>query len=74
MVGAKSSITNSRGKNLVIETTALCASSWLMILPEETLSASTKAVNFISTSMVGGGRYGSTQATMLSLQFLIEYF
>jgi hypothetical protein len=45
-----------------------------MILPEETLSASTKAVNFISINMVGGGRYGSTQATMLSLQFLIEYF
>ena len=71
---AVSSITNSRGQNLILETTALSAMAWLFILPAETMVETTLAVQYISINMVGGGRYGSTQATMLSLQLIIEFF
>ena len=71
---AVSSITNSRGQNLILETTALSSMAWLFILPAETMVETTLAVQYISINMVGGGRYGSTQATMLSLQLIIEFF
>jgi hypothetical protein len=74
VLNAESSITNSRGKNLLIEATALSAMSWLLIIPDETLTQTTLAVQYISINMVGGGRYGTTQGTMLSLQLLIDYF
>lgn len=48
--------------------------AWLLIIPDETLSETTLAVQYISINMVGGGRFGTTQGTMLSLQLLIDYF
>ena len=35
ITGAESSITNSRGENLIIETTSLATTAWLYIDPSE---------------------------------------
>lgn len=73
VLGAKSSITNSRGKNLILETTSLAAVNWMMIDASLFANHIEKAVKFIMKSVEKGGRYGSTQATVLSLQALVQY-
>lgn len=69
---SKTSITSSRGRNLNVETTALTMELWLSF-PADFASQSNMAFKFISSNIQGGGRYGSTQATILALRSLVKY-
>ena len=70
---AASSITNSRGNNLIVETTSLALLSWLNIDPSSFGDSIDLALSFILKQAKDGGRFGSTQATILSLQALVRY-
>ena len=71
--GAESSITNSRGQGLILETTSLAIVNWL----NQDVSGFSKnidlGVNFLLNSIKKGGRFGSTQSTVLSLKALVRY-
>jgi alpha-2-macroglobulin-like protein len=71
--GAVSSITNSRGNNLIVETTSLALINWLNIDPSTYGNQIDLAIAFILKQTKDGGRFGSTQATILSLQALVRY-
>jgi hypothetical protein len=68
--GAHTSIVGSRGESLQIETTALATLAWLrdpaFVAPAE------KAIRWLA-SACEGGRFGSTQATVLALRAIVEY-
>jgi uncharacterized protein YfaS (alpha-2-macroglobulin family) len=68
--GATTSIVGSRGQALQIETTALAALAWLR--DREFAGAVEKSIRALTTSCEGG-RYGSTQATVLALRAIVEY-
>ena len=72
--GAKTSITNSGGEALQIETTSLAVLGWLKV--NETGAFRTNvdaACKWIGTKRSSYGGYGSTQSTILALKSLIEY-
>lgn len=76
--GASTSITSSRGQNLIVETTSLAVIAWLRF--DKEISASNaysadvqEAIEFLVSSVEKGGSYGSTQATILALKALILY-
>jgi len=69
--GLSTSITTSKGKNLHIETTALCAIAMLESNHIDEV-ALFKAIQFLIKSKNFSG-YGSTQATVLSIKALVEY-
>ncbi|MCO5167365.1 MAG: MG2 domain-containing protein [Planctomycetes bacterium] len=68
--GAATSITGSGGASLRIETTALAALAWLRS-PDHT-GPLERAMTFILESCQGG-RFGSTQATVLALRAVLAY-
>lgn len=65
-------ITTSMGENLVIETTAIASIAWLQD-QQRYGQYITPAINWIVSSVKSGGRYGSTQATILSLKAITTY-
>lgn len=67
IIGAESSITNSRGKNLLVETTALTAMAWINVDKTVFREMIDKSLGYIMSQAKDGGRFGSTQATVLSL-------
>ncbi len=68
--GATASIVGSRGDALEIETTALATLAWLR---DPTFAGAVeKAVKYLAESCEGG-RYGSTQSTVLALRAIVEY-
>jgi hypothetical protein len=68
--GAGTSITGSGGLSLRLETTSLAALAWLRS-PDHT-AALEKAMLFLLESCKGG-RFGSTQATVLTLRAVLAY-
>lgn len=71
--GAASSITNSRGKSLLLETTSLALVNWLNQSPSEFSTNIDKGVAYLLSSIKSGGRFGSTQSTVLTLKALTRY-
>ena len=71
--GADSSITNSRGNNLKTETTALAVLAWLNIDPAFYSPSIEIGIGYLMQSVKDGGRYGSTQATVLAIKALVKY-
>jgi uncharacterized protein YfaS (alpha-2-macroglobulin family) len=68
--GATTSITRSRGEALGIETTSLATLAWLR---EPTFVGNVeRAVRFLAESCQGG-RFSSTQATILALKAIVAY-
>src|SRR5688572_11439533 len=68
--GARSSITRSGGQALEIETTALAALAWMR---EPAYAGNVeKSMKWIVESNKGG-RFGSTQSTILSLRAIIAH-
>ena len=68
--GRTTSMTHSRGKGLLIETTALTT---LAILKDQVgMSQLQKAIDFISSSKSPYG-FGSTQSTVLAMKALVQY-
>ncbi len=68
--GAKTTITRSGGEALLLETTALATLAWLRA-PEHAARVE-MAMRFIM-SMCEGGRFSSTQATVLALKAIVAY-
>ncbi|MBT4863664.1 MAG: A-macroglobulin complement component, partial [Planctomycetaceae bacterium] len=66
--GATKSIVGSGGQALAIETTALAALAWLG--DSEYIDFTDKAIRYLAESCKGG-RYGSTQSTVLALKAII---
>jgi len=68
--GAKTSITRSGGISLLVETTALSVLAWLS---DGAYAGNTeKAMKWLCQACEGG-RFGSTQSTVLALKAIIEY-
>lgn len=68
--GAKTSITRSGGESLTIETTSLAILAWLKS-PKHTANVE-KGMQWL-LERCKGGRFGSTQATVLALRAIIAY-
>jgi hypothetical protein len=68
--GAATSITRSGGDGLAIETTSLAILGWLRV-PRFAANAE-KAAEWLFT-MCKGGRFGSTQSTILALRAILGY-
>ncbi len=68
--GAVTSITRSGGQALKIETTSLAVLAWLR--DREFAGSVEKGVRYIVESCKGG-RYGSTQSTVLALRAIVAY-
>jgi hypothetical protein len=74
LTGAATSITNSRGEALLIETTSLAVLAWLKSNEVAKYRENVeKACRWIGTKRGGYGGYGSTQSTILALKALIEF-
>ncbi len=74
MTGATASVTNSTGIALEVETTALAVLGWLKANEAGQFHPQVQAAcKFIGGQRSGGGDFGSTQSTILSLKALIEY-
>ncbi|HET6572997.1 MAG TPA: alpha-2-macroglobulin family protein [Fimbriiglobus sp.] len=72
--GAKTSITNSTGRALAIETTALALLGWQKAnRPDRFLGNVQKAVRWVCGHRDGSGVFGSSQSTILALKALIAY-
>lgn len=71
--GAISSITSSNGDNLLVETTSLAVLNWLNIDTSRYSVNIELAIGYLMKSVKDGGRYGSTQATVLCLKALVKY-
>jgi hypothetical protein len=71
--GARTSITSSGGRDLVIETTALALLGWLKTDAVAFDAAVRKAVQWVGKQRGGEGAFGSTQATILALKALIAW-
>jgi hypothetical protein len=69
--GADHSITRSGGDSLTMETTALAALA-LMAAGDQAAPVR-KAIEWMNGKRDGGGRFGSTQATVLSLKAMAAY-
>jgi alpha-2-macroglobulin-like protein len=68
--GAKTSVVGSGGEALAIETTSLATLAWLRD-PGFTASVE-KGIRFLNKSCEGG-RFGSTQSTVLALRAILAY-
>jgi len=68
--GATTSIVGSGGQALTIETTALAVLAWLTN-PRYVANVE-KSINYLAQSCEGG-RYGSTQSTVLALKAIVAY-
>jgi len=68
--GAATSITNSGGRALVIETTSLAVLAWLK---DKSFAGNVeKGIRYLAESCKGG-RFGSTQSTVLALRAIVAY-
>jgi hypothetical protein len=70
VVGAVTSVTNSGGRDLEIETTALAMLGWLRANDPKYATATKAATKWISQQRGGYGGFGSTQSTILALKAL----
>jgi len=68
--GAKTSITRSGGKSLLVETTALSVLGWLS--DGAYAGAVEKAMKWLCEACEGGG-FGATQSTVLALKAIVAY-
>ncbi len=68
--GATTSVVGSGGEALVIETTSLAALAWLHN-PHYVANVE-KAIQYLA-EVCKGGRFGSTQSTVLALKAIVEY-
>lgn len=68
--GAATSITRSGGEALVIETTALAILAWLRAAEGE--ARAERATEYLLTACKGG-RFGSTQSTILALKAIVAW-
>ena len=68
--GAETSITRSGGQSLVVETTSLSILAWLS---DRAWSANVEKAMKWLCSACEGGRFGSTQSTVLALKAIIAY-
>jgi hypothetical protein len=74
IAGARTSITSSAGRDLLIETTALSALGWLRATrPADFQANANKAGNWLLSQRDGSGGFGSTQSTVLALKALIAF-
>ncbi len=71
--GAQTSITQSSGRDLQIETTALTLLAWSKLNRPEFVKNVQAAVKWLGQQRGGYGGYGSTQATILCLKALLAY-
>jgi anti-sigma factor RsiW len=72
VAGARTSITSSAGRDLLIETTALSMLGWVRGgRPVEFNAAAQKAGRWLVQQRGGTGSFGSTQSTILALKALI---
>jgi hypothetical protein len=69
--GTTTSVTGSGGSNLDVETTALAAMAFLK--DRDSIGQADAAVRFLVGRRQGGGRFGSTQATVLALRAIVEH-
>ena len=72
MEGAETSITNSHGESLTLESTSLVVLGWLGDSTGRYVLTVENAVKYIINS-VKDGKYSTTQATVLCLKALIKY-
>jgi hypothetical protein len=70
--GAVTSITRSGGEALAIETTALAALAWMRADDRVFAANAESALNWIVESNKGG-RFGSTQSTILALRAIVTH-
>ena len=63
-------VTVSQGRDLRIETTALCVLGWLKADPMKFKGPIEKGVRWLERQRGGSGAFGSTQATVLALKAL----
>mgnify|MGYP003663567791 FL=1 len=69
--GAKSSITMSGGRDLLVEATGFAVLAWL---PEGSYAGNVrKAVQYLQSSRNGRGTFGATQATIVALRAISAY-
>ncbi len=68
--GAEQSIVGSRGVSLNIETTALATLAWLR--DPDYADFAQKGITYL-TEQCKGGRFGSTQSTVLALKAIVAY-
>ncbi len=72
--GARTSITCSSGRALLIETTALAVLGWQKAnRPDQFLGNVERAMRWVGGQRDGSGAFGSTQATILALKALIAH-
>lgn len=71
LTGTTTSITSSRGQDLVVETTALSIQAWLADPADRPYVA--KAAEALMKLRKGGGTFGATQATVQALKALTGY-
>ena len=69
---AKTSISRSSGKSLIVETTSLALISMLRVDYTRYTVPIKKAVDYLIREM-NGGYFGSTQATILAMKALVEF-
>jgi uncharacterized protein YfaS (alpha-2-macroglobulin family) len=70
VAGATTSVVGSSGESLNVETTALATLAWLR--QDSYAAQAEKAINYLAESCKGG-RYGSTQSTVLALRAIVTY-
>jgi hypothetical protein len=73
LLGTRTSITGSTGRDLQIESTALAIHAWLKANRPEFNDSVNKAVKWIGTQRGGYGGFGATQSTILALKALIAH-
>jgi alpha-2-macroglobulin-like protein len=72
--GSGTSITNSQGESLEIESTALAVLAWIKDNEKQTYRENiTNGCKFIGSKRSAYGGFGATQSTILALKALIEY-
>ena len=69
---AKTSITRSGGKCLIIETTSLALLAW-MREPQRFMPRISAGINYLLKNCKGGGYFHGTQSTILALKAIIKY-
>lgn len=70
--GAKTSITSSSGTYLDLETTSISILAW-MPFQSEFSEELEQSIKMLVASVKKGGRYGSTQATVLAIKAITSY-
>lgn len=71
--GAQTSITRSRGRDLVVESTALAALAFQNSKSPEYAANLASAIRFLVQSREAHGPFGGTQATVLALKAIVAY-